>query len=72
MGRGGAAPLSQGRVLHRPTVLPVPGFAIKLLYGDMAEMVTTGQRALPAKLEHLGYQFAHPELEEALRDVLGR
>jgi uncharacterized protein (TIGR01777 family) len=60
-----------GRVLHRPAVLPVPGFALKLLYGEMAEMVTTGQRARPVELEQLGYQFAHPELEEALRDVLG-
>ena len=60
-----------GRVLHRPAVLPVPGFAIKLLYGEMAEMVTTGQRAGPSKLQQLGYRFAHPELEEALRDVLG-
>jgi uncharacterized protein (TIGR01777 family) len=59
-----------GRVLHRPAVLPVPGFAVKLLYGDMAEMVTTGQRALPAQLQRFDYQFAHPELEEALRDVL--
>jgi uncharacterized protein len=60
-----------GRVLHRPAVLPVPGFAIKLLYGEMAEIVTTGQRARPARLQELGYRFAHPELEEALRDVLG-
>jgi uncharacterized protein len=60
-----------GRVLHRPAVLPVPGFAVKLLYGEMAEIVTTGQRARPAKLQQLGYRFAHPELEEALRDVLG-
>jgi uncharacterized protein (TIGR01777 family) len=60
-----------GRVLHRPAVLPVPGFAVKLLYGEMAEMVTTGQRARPAKLQQLGYRFAHPELEDALRDVVG-
>jgi uncharacterized protein len=60
-----------GRVLHRPAVLPVPGFAVKLLYGEMAEIVTTGQRARPAQLQQLGYRFAHPELEEALRDVLG-
>jgi uncharacterized protein (TIGR01777 family) len=60
-----------GRVLHRPAVLPVPGAALKLLYGDMAELVTTGQRARPAQLQQLGYQFAHAELEEALRDVLG-
>lgn len=60
-----------GQVLHRPAVLPVPGFAIKLLYGEMAEVVTTGVRARPAQLQQLGYPFAHPELEEALRDVLG-
>jgi uncharacterized protein len=61
-----------GRVLHRPAVLPVPAFAVTLLYGEMAAVVTTGQRALPVKLQRLGYRFAHPELEEALRDVLRR
>jgi uncharacterized protein (TIGR01777 family) len=60
-----------GRVLHRPAVLPVPGFALKLLYGEMAEVVTTGVRARPAQLQQRGYSFAHPELEEALRDVVG-
>ncbi|MDQ6732077.1 MAG: TIGR01777 family oxidoreductase [Actinomycetota bacterium] len=59
-----------GRALGRPAVLPVPAFAIKLLYGDMAEMVTTGQRAVPARLRQLGYEFHHPEVEPALRDVL--
>jgi uncharacterized protein len=59
-----------GRVLKRPAVLPVPAFALKLLYGDMAEIVTTGQRVLPARLEQLGYPFRYSELEAALRDVL--
>ena len=59
-----------GRVLHRPAVLPVPALALKLLYGEMSEIVTTGQRALPRRLEELGYIFAHRELEPALRDVL--
>lgn len=59
-----------GRALGRPAVLPVPGFAVKLLYGEMAEMVTTGQRVVPARLHQLGYAFRHPELEPALRDVL--
>jgi uncharacterized protein len=61
-----------GRVLTRPAVLPVPAFALKLLYGDMAEIVTTGQRLVSARLEQLGYQFRQPELEPALRDVLKR
>lgn len=59
-----------GRALGRPAVLPVPGVAVKLLYGEMAEIVTTGQRAVPARLRQLGYEFRHPEVEEALRDVL--
>jgi uncharacterized protein (TIGR01777 family) len=59
-----------GHALGRPAVLPVPAMAIKLLYGEMAEMVTTGQRAIPARLGRLGYEFRHPELEPALRDVL--
>lgn len=61
-----------GRVLKRPAVLPVPAFALKLLYGEMAQIVTTGQRVVPARLTELGYSFGHPELDAALRDVLGR
>ncbi len=60
-----------GHALGRPAVLPVPGLAVKVLYGEMAEMVTTGQRAIPARLREAGYEFRHPELEPALRDVLG-
>ena len=59
-----------GRVLHRPAVLPVPGFAIRLLYGDMAEIVTTGARVMPAKALVLGYTFAQPELEPALASAI--
>jgi NAD dependent epimerase/dehydratase family enzyme len=59
-----------GHALGRPAVLPVPGMAVKLLYGEMAEIVTTGQRAIPAKLRELGYAFRHPEIEPALEDVL--
>jgi uncharacterized protein (TIGR01777 family) len=62
---------SLGRALGRPAVLPIPGAAVKLLYGEMAEIVTTGQRAIPAKLGQLGYTFRHPEIETALKDVLG-
>jgi hypothetical protein len=59
-----------GHALGRPAVLPVPGMAVKLLYGEMAEVVTTGQRAIPARLRELGYTFRHPEIELALKDVL--
>jgi uncharacterized protein len=60
-----------GGVLHRPAVLPVPALALRLLYGEMASLITTGARVVPAKALVLGYRFAHPELEEALRSVLG-
>jgi uncharacterized protein (TIGR01777 family) len=56
-----------GRVLHRPAVAPVPAFAIKALYGEMALIVTTGVRAVPARLQELGYEFRRPDLEDALR-----
>jgi len=61
-----------GRVLHRPAVLPVPGAILRLMYGEMASVVLTGQRAVPKRLTELGYEFAHPDLEAALGDVLGR
>ncbi|HEY5343547.1 MAG TPA: TIGR01777 family oxidoreductase [Solirubrobacteraceae bacterium] len=60
-----------GHALHRPSLLPVPGFALGLLYGEMAEIVTTGARVMPAKALVLGYDFRHPELGEALRSALG-
>ena len=59
------------RVLHRPALFPVPAVALRALYGEMAEIVTTGARVLPAKPLMLGYRFRHPELEEALRSALG-
>jgi uncharacterized protein (TIGR01777 family) len=61
-----------GRVLHRPAFAPVPALAVKALYGEMAEIVTTGQRAVPARLTELGYVFRRPDLEAALRDATGR
>jgi hypothetical protein len=60
-----------GRALSRPAVLPVPGFALRILYGEMAEIVTTGQRAVPARLRELGYTFRFSEIDPALADVLG-
>jgi uncharacterized protein len=60
-----------GRVLHRPALAPVPALAVKALYGEMANIVTTGQRAVPARLTELGYGFRQPELEAALRDATG-
>ena len=55
-----------GKALHRPAFAPVPGFAIKTLYGEMSTIVTTGVRMVPARLEELGFEFRHPDLHEAL------
>ena len=59
-----------GRALHRPAVLPIPGLALRALYGEMAAIVTTGQRAVPRKVLAYGYDFAHPDLDEALDNAL--
>jgi uncharacterized protein (TIGR01777 family) len=59
-----------GRALRRPALAPVPALAIRALYGEMAEIVTKGQRVLPRRAQALGYRFAHPDLDEALRSAL--
>ena len=62
-----------GRALHRPTVFPLPGFAVKLAFGEMGEeMLLGGQRVLPRALADAGFPFAHPEIGDALAHVLSR
>ena len=61
-----------GRALRRPAVIPVPGFALKLMYGEMSSIVTTGARVVPARLAELGYRFRRPDLDDALRAATGR
>ena len=56
-----------GRVLGRPSWAPVPGFALKILLGEMAGMLLTGQRAIPARAEKLGYKFRYTNLLDALQ-----
>jgi uncharacterized protein (TIGR01777 family) len=61
-----------GRALHRPAIAPIPALAVRLLYGDMAEIVTDGHRTTPTRAVEHGYAFRHTELEPALRDALSR
>ena len=61
-----------GRVLHRPAVLPVPGFALRLVLGQFGGEALMSQRVLPAVLTAAGYRFTHPDLESALRWSVGR
>jgi uncharacterized protein (TIGR01777 family) len=58
------------RTLSRPAILPVPRFALKLLFGEMAEMLLTGQRALPAAAIRAGFTFQYPELTPALQSLI--
>lgn len=62
-----------GRVLHRPTLVPIPTPALRALLGPdiVEEMLLGGTRARPAKLEKAGFRWLHPDLEAALRDILG-
>jgi len=59
-----------GRALHRPALLPVPAIALRALYGDMAEIVTTGVNAKPVHALKLGHRFAHLDLDAGLRAAL--
>ncbi|MGD9695946.1 MAG: TIGR01777 family oxidoreductase [Thermoleophilia bacterium] len=61
-----------GRVLRRPSALPVPASAARLAMGEMAALVLDGQRAVPRVARDAGYEFAYPDLEPALREALGR
>ncbi len=60
-----------GEVLRKPTVLPVPGFILKLILGQMAEeMLLSGAQVVPRRVEEIGYQFAYPHLKSSLESIL--
>jgi len=62
-----------GRTLGRPAVMPIPKLAMKLRFGsELGEVVARGQRAIPRRALDAGFEFAHPDLEPALRDLLAR
>jgi len=58
-----------GKVLHRPSWLPVPAFALRLVFGELASFMTTGQRVTPKVALDGGYQFRYPRLDSALRAI---
>jgi len=59
-----------GRVMGRPSWLPVPGVVMRAAFGEVADLLLTGQRGVPQRLTDLGFQFRFPELEGALRDII--
>ena len=63
---------ARGRVLRRPTLLPIPALALQALYGEMASVVTTGQRALPVCARERGFEFGQPAIHDALAAALKR
>jgi uncharacterized protein len=62
-----------GRAMHRPSLVPAPSFALRLMFGEMAdEVLLGGQRVIPRRLQADGFRFAYPAVESALRHVLSR
>jgi uncharacterized protein (TIGR01777 family) len=59
-----------GRALHRPAVIPVPAFALRLVLGELSSALLTGQRVLPTHAEQLGFRFVYADLDAALASVL--
>ena len=56
--------------VHRPAIFPIPELAMKLLYGEMAQILFDSQRVLPKVVENMGFRFRFPQLPDALRDLL--
>lgn len=61
--------LALGRAMRRPAWLPAPGLALRLLFGKMATVLLTGQNAVPAKLQQMGFAFRFPTIDAALSDL---
>jgi NAD dependent epimerase/dehydratase family enzyme len=62
--------ITLGRILKRPCRLKVPGFALRLALGEMAdEMLLSGQKVLPKRLLDAGFKFKYPDLEKALSAI---
>jgi len=59
-------------VLHRPAIFPVPGFALKLLFGEMSEVLLASQRVLPTVAKSAGFSFRYPDLPTALGNLLSK
>ncbi|MFA5279960.1 MAG: DUF1731 domain-containing protein, partial [Smithellaceae bacterium] len=59
-----------GRVLHRPSFLPAPGFMIELILGEFGSVLLKGQRVIPRRLLDAGFRFSYPEIDEALHSIL--
>jgi NAD dependent epimerase/dehydratase family enzyme len=59
------------KALHRPAIFPIPAFGIKLLFGEMAEILLASQRVVPAAAQAAGARFQFAELSAALAEIVG-
>jgi hypothetical protein len=62
--------IALGRALRRPALVPVPAFALRLMLGEAAEVILSGQHVVPKAITVVGYRFRHPELAGALQSIL--
>jgi hypothetical protein len=60
-----------GKVLHRPAFMPAPSVMMRMALGEFSQVLLAGQRTIPEKLLQQGFQFQYPEIEGALRALLG-
>ena len=61
-----------GKVMRRPSLVPLPGFVLRSMFGEVSTVVLDGQRVLPERLKEMGFDFEFPEAEGAFRDLLAR
>jgi uncharacterized protein len=59
-----------GKILHRPSFMPAPGFMIKLILGEFGSVLLKGQRVIPSRLLETGFQFQYANIEEALKSII--
>jgi NAD dependent epimerase/dehydratase family enzyme len=59
-----------GKVLHRPSFMPVLGFMIRLILGEFGDMRLKGQRVIPRRLLEAGFKFRYPDIDEALKNII--
>jgi uncharacterized protein (TIGR01777 family) len=61
-----------GKTLHRPSFLPAPGFMIKLVLGEFGSVILEGQRVIPRRLLESGFVFQYPDIDKALKGIVGQ
>jgi uncharacterized protein len=59
-----------GKILHRPSFMPAPGFMIKLILGEFGSVLLKGQRVIPRRMLDAGFKFKYPNIEEALKSII--